>query len=454
MSGGDISGTCASASYYPAYGGGGVYVSSGTFTMSGGEISGNTASASDYYAYGGGGVYVSSGTFTMSGGEISGNTASASDYYAYGGGVYVANNGTFTKESGGTIYGSNAEDALKNTASGGNAYGHAVYVDGGKRRNSTAGAGVTLDSSLDGNAGGWVDQYTVTFDADGGSPATQTMTVDSSTISNIQYSSVSGGEWTLQSDERLLSPAIAHNSVTKARVSFTSIENNTSISIQLDVSSEADFDYAFISNLDSSSATASSGYYRRISGTQSVNVSIPVSNAGNHFIEIGYQKDGAGSSGSDCAWFKVLSGGSGDSAAPSEPTRSGYTFNGWYTAQNGGGAQFVIATAATTVRADTTVYAKWLPDTSVQISLRPAWEELPISNTNLFVSESAQFSAGGGYQGYTWYWDGAAIAGETSSTYTLGANSSSSGTYELSVVVTTSTGERLSARCRVIITAQ
>jgi uncharacterized repeat protein (TIGR02543 family) len=51
--------------------GGGVYVSSGTFTMSGGEISGNTASC-------GGGVYVSSGTFTMSGGEISGNTASSS----------------------------------------------------------------------------------------------------------------------------------------------------------------------------------------------------------------------------------------------------------------------------------------------------------------------------------------------------------------------------------------
>jgi uncharacterized repeat protein (TIGR02543 family) len=429
--------------------GGGVY-SGGTFTMSGGEISGNSTSAS-YQAYGGG-VYVSSGTFTMSGGEISGNSASASYSYSYGGGVYV-DSGTFTKESGGTIYGSNAEDALKNTARG-NAYGHGVYVDSSKKRNTTAGAGVTLDSSLNGAAGGWVDQYTVTFDADGGSPATQTMTVDSATISNIQYSSVSGGEWTLQADERLQSPVIGHSSVTKARVSFTSIEDNTAISIQLDVSSEENFDYAFISNLDSSSATASSDYYRRISGEESVTLSIPVSNAGNHFIEIGYQKDGAGSSGSDCAWFKVISGGSGSSAAPSEPARSGYSFSGWYTERNGGGAQFVIATASTTVRADTTVYAKWLPDTSVQISLRPAWEELPLSNTSLLLSESAQFSAGGGYQGYTWYWDGAAISGETSSTYTLGANARPTGTYELSVVVTTSTGEKLSARCRVTIKAQ
>ena len=418
MNGGEISSNTA-VSYSSS--GGGVYMSNGTFTMNGGEISGNSAAAEagdSYYSPGGGGVYMSSGTFTMNGGEISGNSAAGSS--SGGGGVYVYSNGTFTKESGGTIYGSNAEDALKNTAGSGNAYGHGVYVDSSKKRNTTAGAGLTLDSSLDGAAGGWVDQYTVTFDADGGSPATQTMTVDSSTISNIQYSSVSGGEWTIQSDERLLSPAIAHNGVTKARLSFTSVESNTSISIQLDVSSEANFDYAFISNLDSSSATATSDYYRRISGEESVTLSIPVSNAGNHFIEIGYQKDGAGSSGSDCAWFKVISGGSGGSAAPSEPARSGYTFSGWYTQQNGGGAQFVIATASTTVRADRTVYAKWLPDTSVQISLRPAWEELPISNTNLFVSESAQFSAGGGYQGYTWYWDGAAIAGETSSTYTLG----------------------------------
>jgi hypothetical protein len=85
--------------------GGGVYVNGGTFTMSGGEISGNTA---NYY---GGGVYVGSGTFTMSGGEISGNTA-----HYFGGGVYVNNT---------------------------------------KRRGSTAGPGVNLDSRVSGAAGGW-----------------------------------------------------------------------------------------------------------------------------------------------------------------------------------------------------------------------------------------------------------------------------------------------------------
>jgi uncharacterized repeat protein (TIGR02543 family) len=43
-------------------------------------------------------------------------------------------------------------------------------------------------------------------------------------------------------------------------------------------------------------------------------------------------------------------------ALPSEPTRTGYDFDGWYTAANGGGYQF---TASTPVTADITIYAKW-----------------------------------------------------------------------------------------------
>lgn len=134
MSDGTISGNTASS-----YQGGGVYVD-GAFIMSGGEISGNTAS------YNGGGVYVSNGRFTLSGGAISGNIAS----YGSGGGVYVDGSGTFTKQSDGTIYGSNADSALINTATNG---GHAVYVESGsKKRDTTAGADVTLNS---GSAGGW-----------------------------------------------------------------------------------------------------------------------------------------------------------------------------------------------------------------------------------------------------------------------------------------------------------
>jgi hypothetical protein len=64
--------------------------------------------------------------------------------------------GTFTK-SGGTIYGSDAGDTLKNTA-GSDSSGHAVYVYPSfvsKKRNTTAGPSVSLDGSQSGAAGGW-----------------------------------------------------------------------------------------------------------------------------------------------------------------------------------------------------------------------------------------------------------------------------------------------------------
>ncbi|MDR1221090.1 MAG: InlB B-repeat-containing protein [Treponema sp.] len=195
MNGGKISGNTATDHGGVAFAGG-VYVSGGTFTMSGGEISGNTANATGFafgggvgvdggafimnggkitgnatsntntstgtdssYNYAcGGGVGVKKGTFTMTGGEISANTAySIKYYYSYGGGVGVRDSGTFIKQSGGIIYGSDADTGLKNAATGNTRGGHAVYVNisPDKKRNSTAGSGVTLNSGISGSAGGW-----------------------------------------------------------------------------------------------------------------------------------------------------------------------------------------------------------------------------------------------------------------------------------------------------------
>ena len=143
-------------------GGGGVYVfSNSTFSMSGGKISGNTNTG-----FWGGGVCVDIvGTFTMSGGTISGNTVNH-EYYSQaesgGGGVFVA--GTFTK-SGGTIT-SYASDKVNGNVvknSSGvvqNNRGHAVcvfpdYSTQAKRRETTAGPMVNLDSTKSGVAGGW-----------------------------------------------------------------------------------------------------------------------------------------------------------------------------------------------------------------------------------------------------------------------------------------------------------
>jgi hypothetical protein len=81
------------------YGGGGVYVDSGTFTMyDNASVSDNTSTYCD-----GGGVYVDGGTFTMNdNASVSGNTSSSS-----AGGVFL-HSGTFTM-NGGTVYGSDGE---------------------------------------------------------------------------------------------------------------------------------------------------------------------------------------------------------------------------------------------------------------------------------------------------------------------------------------------------------
>jgi hypothetical protein len=163
MSEGIISGNSAS------FAGGGVYAA-GTFVMSGGVIHGNTSkdgggirSQSTFTMSGGtisgntgvwGGGVGTDGTFAMSGGTISGNTG------LRGGGVDVYPSGTFTKQSGGVIYGANPSSSLKNTATEGDGYGHAVYVDNSsittsKKRNTTAGTAVRLNSAVSGSAGGW-----------------------------------------------------------------------------------------------------------------------------------------------------------------------------------------------------------------------------------------------------------------------------------------------------------
>jgi hypothetical protein len=157
MSGGEILGNAVTNL---GGSGGGVGVSNnGTFTMSGGVISGNTAIAGVNSS--GGGVFVDHpAAFTMNGGEISDNSTTG-----YGGGVHVGGssgsyNGTFKKEplSGsfsGTIYGNDAGAGLENTA-GDDTKGHAVYVNGGpKKRTTTAGTTVSLDSTKTAAAGGW-----------------------------------------------------------------------------------------------------------------------------------------------------------------------------------------------------------------------------------------------------------------------------------------------------------
>jgi hypothetical protein len=126
------------------------------------------------------------------------------------------------------------------------------------------------------------------------------------TEGNISYINVkTSSVWILQGNGRYKSPTITHDETTKQRYNFATTSPDTYINVYLEVSSEQNYDWAFVSSLDNPNATYSNGYETRISGENSTTIAIYVPTAGSHFIEIGYGKDSSVSSGSDCAWFLI-----------------------------------------------------------------------------------------------------------------------------------------------------
>jgi uncharacterized repeat protein (TIGR02543 family) len=131
------------------------------------------------------------------------------------------------------------------------------------------------------------------------------------------------------------------------------------------------------------------------------------------------------------------------------PSRSGYDFGGWYDNADFTGSAVTMIPAGSTE--DKTFYAKWIPGASIQIYLQPVPDDPELGNISLFKDEEISFTAETEYTTYQWYWNGEIIADGTSGDYTLAANSQLPGIYELSVKVTNSMGQTLSARCRVTV---
>jgi uncharacterized repeat protein (TIGR02543 family) len=163
---------------------------------------------------------------------------------------------------------------------------------------------------------------------------------------------------------------------------------------------------------------------------------------------ISYNLNGGTNNGTNPASYTIES----PAVTLAVPTYTGYTFGGWYDNNSfTGSAVTTIPAGGTGAK---TFHARWLPGASVQIILQAVPSDPPLTSTTIFEDGAAVFNTGAGYSSYMWYWDGGVISGADSASYTLGANSKAAGVYELLVIVTTSTGEALSARCRVTIRAR
>lgn len=110
------------------------------------------------------------------------------------------------------------------------------------------------------------------------------------------------GEFVDEGDGWYRSPSgMGASSEAISRFSFTTTADNQSVYVSIVVSSESNYDFGYVSKLDSEYTD----YTAKVSGEDSQEFTISVPTAGAHFIEFAYTKDVSNDSGEDCFRVKV-----------------------------------------------------------------------------------------------------------------------------------------------------
>lgn len=113
------------------------------------------------------------------------------------------------------------------------------------------------------------------------------------------------GDFTKDGDYYVSPSPTSHSSTYKQRVSFTTRRANQMIHIEINVSSEQNYDKGIVEALDTSYSSSNEHAWVG-SGVTNAVVDIAVPTAGSHFVEIVYTKDGSGSSNEDRVKFRML----------------------------------------------------------------------------------------------------------------------------------------------------
>lgn len=113
------------------------------------------------------------------------------------------------------------------------------------------------------------------------------------------------GNFTKDGDYYVSPSPTSHSSTYKQRISFTTRRANQMIHIEIDVSSEQNYDKGIVEALDMSYHMDNEHAWVG-SGVASAVVDIAVPTSGSHFVEIVYTKDGSGSSNEDRVKFRML----------------------------------------------------------------------------------------------------------------------------------------------------
>ena len=118
-----------------------------------------------------------------------------------------------------------------------------------------------------------------------------------------------------------------------------------------------------------------------------------------------------------------------------DPTKTGYTFGGWYTDETFSEEKTEITEGST---GDITLHAKWTANKSGITITLPESNDPEINLRQVTNGDKVTFTANGGFESYAWYIDGDLQATATSATFEVDTSSMDAANYSVMVIVTDS----------------
>ena len=125
-----------------------------------------------------------------------------------------------------------------------------------------------------------------------------------------------------------------------------------------------------------------------------------------------------------------------------EPTKTGYTFDGWYTDASLTIKKIEITKGST---GDIKLYAKWIANKSGITITLPESNDPEINLQQAMNGEKVTFTANDGFASYAWYIDGEKQVNVTGETFEVDTSSMTAANYTVMVIVTDYAGYSYSA---------
>ena len=121
-------------------------------------------------------------------------------------------------------------------------------------------------------------------------------------VDNIDWNGLSTEEYNSKTYYKI--PSGGSSSDVVKKITFETLKDNITVTLNIVSSSEQSFDYAYACDLDGTSGYNNAKY--KISGSnQSITHEYVVSTKGSHWIYIGYKKDSSGDKYNDCGYFNI-----------------------------------------------------------------------------------------------------------------------------------------------------